>query len=240
MLILYAQEFVEIACSTGTDMTSVALFLYNGNGGAVYNSFSSITPSTCPRGVNGIGFISVATTGLQNGPDGIALYDGSSVVDFISYGNSFTATNGVASGMQSANVGVSEGSGTPMGFSLQKGGTGCSTGDFSWQSPQFNTIASVNAGQTINCAGSPTAPTTAPPAPSPPTVAPPTVSPLDSNMPTVTSGHGTMLTSSGNYWILPSGIADIFIDVQSSSDLDFELFDGSTSIVGAGGLLSSK
>jgi hypothetical protein len=241
-------------------MSNVALYLYNGNGGAVYSSFLSITPATCPGGVNGIGFISVTTTGIQNGPDGIALYDGSSVVDFISYEGSFTATNGVASGMQSVDVGVSESSGTSVGFSLQKGGTGCSAGDFSWQSPQSSTISSVNAGQTISCTGSPTAPTPPAPTPTPPAptstppaptptppaptaptgVAPPTGSPLDSNMPTVASGHGTMSTSAGNYWILPSGIADIFIDVESISDLDFELSDGSTIIVGPGGLLSSK
>jgi hypothetical protein len=238
-------------------MSNIALYLYNGNGGAVYSSFLSITPATCPGGVNGIGFISVTTTGIQNGgPDGIALYDGSSVVEFISYEGSFTATNGVASGTQSVDVVVSENSGTSVGFSLQKGGTGCSAGDFPWQSPQSNTIASVNAGQTISCTGLPTAPTPpvptptpppptppppTPPPPTPPTgVAPPTGSPLDSNMPTVASGHGTMSTSADNYWILPSGIADIFIDVESISDLDFELSDGSTIIVGPGGPLSSK
>jgi hypothetical protein len=56
---------------------------------------------------------------------------------------------------------------------------------------------------------------------------------------TAASGFGTF-TSSDNNWVLPAGIADIFIDVESSSDLDFELFDGSTTIVGAGGLLSSN
>jgi hypothetical protein len=103
-------------------------------------------------------------------------------------------------------------------------GSGCSYSDFSWRNPAANTKGSVNNGQIFECQS---------------TASPSTASPLDSDILTAASGYGTF-TSSGNNWVLPTGIADIFIDVESSSDLDFELFDGSTTIVGAGGLLSSK
>ena len=50
-------------------------------------------------------------------PDGIALVNASSVVvQFLSYGGTFTAVNGPANGMLSTDIGVSEnGSGTPVG-----------------------------------------------------------------------------------------------------------------------------
>jgi hypothetical protein len=159
----------------------------------------------------------------------------------------------------SRRTGVQESSSTPIGFSLQLARSGCSYDDFSWQNPATSTKGSVNNGQSFNNCQSAPAPTASPPAPTgtppaptgsplpptgsplPPTGSPPspTGSPLDSNMLTAASGFGTF-TSLDNNWVLPAGIADIFIDVESSSDLDFELFDGSTTIVGAGGLLSSK
>jgi hypothetical protein len=234
-------EFVEVAVTGGTNLLGWTLYYYNGRNGQSYatSSLSGVAPSS------GISVVSVDKAGIQNGgSDGIALVDNSNnVVQFISYEGTVTALNGPANGMLSTNVGVQETSSTPIGYSLQLAGSGCSYGDFSWQNPASNTKGSVNNGQTFDCQSntaptSPVAPTASPPTPtgSSPT---PTGSPLDSNMLTAASGHGTF-TSSSNYWVLPAGIADIFIDVESSSDLDFSLFDGSTTIVGAGGLLSSK
>jgi hypothetical protein len=260
---LFATQFVEVAVTAGTNISGWTLYYYNGSNGQSYatSSLSGVAPSS------GVAVVSVEKAGIQNGgSDGFALVDNSNtVIQFISYEGTVTARNGPANGMLSTDVGVREFSSTPIGYSLQLAGSGCSYGDFSWQNSAFNTKGTVNNGQTINCQSnaapttSPVAPTTSPVAPttspSAPTTSPleptasppaptasppaPTGSPLDSNMLTVASGHGTF-TSSGNYWVLPAGIADIFIDVESSSDLDFELFDGSTTVVGAGGLLSSK
>jgi hypothetical protein len=246
---LFATQFVEVAVTAGTNLSGWTLYYYNGSNGLSYatSSLSGVAPSS------GVAVVSVDKAGIQNGgSDGFALVDNSNnVVQFLSYEGTVTARNGPANGMLSTNVGVQESSSTPIGYSLQLAGSGCSYGDFSWQNPASNTKGSVNNGQTFNCqsnaapTASPVAPTGSPPAPTASPVTPtgnppaPTASPLDSNMLTVASGHGT-ITSSGNTWVLPAGIADIFIDVESSSDLDFDLFDGSTTIVGAGGLLSSK
>jgi hypothetical protein len=240
-----------VAVTTGTNLSGWTIYYYNGSNGQSYatSSLSGVAPPS------GVSLVSVEQAGIQNGgSDGLALVDNSNnVVQFISYEGTVTATNGPASGMASTNVGVQESSSTPIGYSLQLAGSGCSYGDFSWQNPAPNTKGNVNNGQTFTCqstaspitspntapTASPMAPNTAPTASPPDSNTSPSASPLDSNMLTVASGHGT-LTSSGDSWILPAGIADIFIDVESSSDLDFELFDGSTTIVGAGGLLSSK
>jgi hypothetical protein len=242
--------------TAGTNLSGWTIYYYNGSNGQSYatSSLSGVAPPS------GASVVSVNQAGIQNGgSDGFALVDNNNnVVQFISYEGTVTATNGPASGMISTDVGVQETSSTPIGHSLQLAGSGCSYGDFSWQNPASNTEGRVNNGQTFNCQSnvvptpspvasttSPVAPTASPPvatdSPVAPTASPPvpTGSPLDSNMLTVASGYGT-LTSSGNSWVLPAGIADIFIDLESSSDLDLELFDGSTTIVGGGGLLSSK
>jgi hypothetical protein len=225
-------EFVEVAVSAGTNLSGWTIYYYNGRNGEFYatSSLSGVAPSS------GVSVISVDQFGIQNGgsdgiagsADGIALVDNSNnVVQFISYEGTVTASNGPASGTISTNIGVLESSSTPIGYSLQLAGSGCSYGDFSWTSPAANTEGSVNNGQVFTCQQS--------------TATPPSItSPLDSNMLTAASGYGTLTSSSDRLWVLPAGIADIFIDVESSSDLDFELFDGSTTIVGAGGLLSSK
>jgi hypothetical protein len=213
---LFTTQFVEVAVTAGTNLSGWTIYYYNGSNGQFYatSSLSGEAPSS------GVSVVSVTKAGIQNGgSDAFALVDNSNnVVQFISYEGTVTASNGPASGTTSTDVGVQETSSTPIGYSLQLAGNGCSYGDFSWEDPASNTKGSVNNGQTFSCQSA---------------------SPLDPNMLTAASGYGT-LTSSGNSWALPAGIADIFIDVESSSDLDFDLFDGSTTIVGASGLISSK
>ena len=99
--------------------------------------------------------------GIQNGsPDGIALVDaGGSVVQFLSYEGSLTAVGGAADGMTSTDIGVSEASSSPVGNSLQLGGTGSTATDFTWQASSPNTFGSVNTGQTFaNCSVTENAP----------------------------------------------------------------------------------
>ncbi len=83
-------------------------------------------------------------------PRWICLIDSGTVLYFLSYGGSFTATNGTAAGMTSVDIGVSEPTNTPVGQSLQLTGTGRQYHDFSWSAPAAESPGGINAGQTIN------------------------------------------------------------------------------------------
>ena len=66
-------EAVEVAGPAGTDLAGWSLVLYNGNGGAPYNTMRLSGVIADQQG--GFGTVAFAThNGLQNGsPDGIAL-----------------------------------------------------------------------------------------------------------------------------------------------------------------------
>src|SRR5215204_6525197 len=75
-----ADERIEINGPAGTDLTGWQVVLYNGNGGASYNTqtLSGTIPATC--GDRGVIVLSYAVNGIQNGgstaapePDGVAL-----------------------------------------------------------------------------------------------------------------------------------------------------------------------
>ncbi len=71
-------EAIEIAGPAGTDLSGWSLVLYNGNGGAVYNTMN--LSGVIPDQDNGFGTLifNYPPNGLQNGsPDGIALVQGS-------------------------------------------------------------------------------------------------------------------------------------------------------------------
>ncbi|MFN2197636.1 MAG: lamin tail domain-containing protein, partial [Anaerolineales bacterium] len=150
-----AGEAVEIAGPAGTDLTAWTLVLYNGNGGADYDTI--VLNGTLPDLGGGHGVLSFATTGLQNGaPDGLALVDASSaVVQFLSYEGSFVAVGGPADGMSSEDIGVSEGSSTPVGASLQLTGTGTTYTDFTWTAVDTNTFGAFNTGQSFGGVAAP-------------------------------------------------------------------------------------
>ncbi|MEO7360362.1 MAG: DNA/RNA non-specific endonuclease [Gemmatimonadaceae bacterium] len=139
-------ESIEISGPAGTDLAGYSVVLYNGNGGALYNAgggSSSLTlsgtiPANCTvdptRGV-----IVLTVVGLQNGdPDGFALVNSGSAVEFLSYGGTFTATNGVAAGLLSSDVGVKEATNTLVGQSLQRDGAG------TWSGPKASTFGACN------------------------------------------------------------------------------------------------
>ena len=140
-------EAIEIAGPAGTDLAGWSLVLYNGNGGAVYDT--ETLSGVISDQQAGFGTLSFAISGIQNGaPDGIALVNASnSVVQFLSYEGSFTAVGGVADGMVSEDIGVSESSSTPVGYSLQLTGTGSVYEDFTWQAASEDNFAAINAGQ---------------------------------------------------------------------------------------------
>lgn len=142
-------EFVEVAGSAGTDLSGWKLIAYNGNGGGAYHTEN--LSGTLSDQSNGFGTQSYAISGLQNGaPDGLVLIDPQgSVVQFLSYEGSFTASDGPATGSGSQDIGVSESSSTPIGYSLQLTGTGSQYTDFSWQPPQSATAGNINNSQSF-------------------------------------------------------------------------------------------
>jgi predicted extracellular nuclease len=146
-----AGEAIEVAGPAGTDLTGWTIVLYNGNGGAPYDT--DLLPTPIPSQAGGYGTVAInyPTNGIQNGaPDGMALVDDSgAVIQFLSYEGTFTAVGGPADGLLSTDIGVSESSSTPAGTSLQLTGTGTTYGDFTWAPSAPNTFGAPNTGQTF-------------------------------------------------------------------------------------------
>jgi uncharacterized protein len=144
-----AGEAIEIAGPAGTNLTGWSLILYNGAGGAAYDT--KPLSGTIPNQQNGFGTLSFTypVNGIQNGsPDGMALVNASSaVVQFLSYEGTFTAVGGPANGMLSVDIGVSENGTEPVGNSLRLSGSGQFYEDFIWNSSAPNTFGSINTGQ---------------------------------------------------------------------------------------------
>ena len=92
-----ANEAIEIAGPAGTDLTGWTIFLYNGTSSVLDVYDERALSGTIPDLGGGFGVVVEFISGIQNGaPDGIVLYDGASVVQFLSYEGSFTAAGGVA------------------------------------------------------------------------------------------------------------------------------------------------
>lgn len=147
-------EFVEIAGYTGTDLTGWKVYGYDGDTGTYYKTVN--LSGTIPDDGDCMGVVSVAFSAMQNGPDGLALVDGSgAVVQFISYEGSFAATNGPANGLTSTDIGVSESGSTPTGYSLRVTGAGDQASLFEWQAAASATDGAANTGQSLAgyCAG---------------------------------------------------------------------------------------
>src|SRR5258705_6094311 len=94
-----AGEAIEVSGPAGADVTGWQVILYNGNGGASYDTktLSGTIAATC--GERGVLVLNYPTNGIQNGsssatgkdPDGIALVNASgAVIEFLSYEGSFT------------------------------------------------------------------------------------------------------------------------------------------------------
>lgn len=141
-------EFVEVAGFSGTNLTGWSLVAYNGADGKKYKTTNLSGSFTDDEGC--MSAIAFAISGLQNGPDAIALVDpDDNVVQFLSYEGDFTATDGPADGLESVDIGVSETGSTPVGHSLQLLGTGDVYNHFEWESAAAETDGSSNTGQTL-------------------------------------------------------------------------------------------
>ncbi|MFC7613244.1 hypothetical protein ACFQV2_06100 [Actinokineospora soli] len=129
-------EAVEIDAPEGFDLSGWKIVLYNGNGGAAYDTraLSGTVPAA------GVVVETYPSNGIQNGsPDGIALVrpDGT-VAEFLTYEGSFTAVGGPANGIAGTDIGVAEAAESPVGHSLQKV-------DGTWRAPAAHTFGARNS-----------------------------------------------------------------------------------------------
>lgn len=110
------EEFIEIAGPTGTILTGWQIVLYEGTTGTVYDTHTFTATDiigftdTLAGQAYGVVLKNYEENSLQyNGKNGIALINTSNeVIQFLSYGGTFTATDGLANGSSSQNVGPSD------------------------------------------------------------------------------------------------------------------------------------
>ncbi len=154
-------EFVEIIVGPGFsgELSDINILLYNGEvatNATVYNTLNLASAFTISTTINGYRILSTTLppNGLQNGlRDGFAVVNQttSQVLHLLSYGGTFTTTTGLAAGMTSTAIPVSQNSSTAANSSIGLTGTGSSQQSFStWAATAgTNTKGNINAGQTL-------------------------------------------------------------------------------------------
>lgn len=112
-----SQDFIEVAVDAGTDVSGMSITIYNADGTVrTTNALGAIVNT---MGGKDVYVINVATSATFNGLHkfgGVALDDGTTVFEFISFTDNaatITATEGAASGMTSTEVGIA-GSGSSL------------------------------------------------------------------------------------------------------------------------------
>jgi DNA/RNA endonuclease G (NUC1) len=132
-------EAIEVEGPAGTNLSSWSLVLYNGSNGLPYNTRS--LDGSIPNQCDGRGTASITYSNLiQNGsPDGVALINGTTVIEFLSYEGTFTAMDGPAKGMVSTNIRVAEPEDMAVGLSLQRLPSG------EWRAPATTTFGLCNS-----------------------------------------------------------------------------------------------
>ena len=108
-----ADERIEVSMPIDADTAGYRIQLYNGSGGAAYGDVRALTSGTvtaCANGTRKVVVLAYAVNGLQNGnPDGIALVGpGGTLVEFLSYGGTFTSVGGLTPGIESTDIGVTK------------------------------------------------------------------------------------------------------------------------------------
>lgn len=143
-------EAIELVATAGFDLAGWQLSLYNGATGAPYATVPLSGTIALEREGHGALAVFLPQNGLQNGPDGIALIDGGGqVVEFLSYEGTFAATSGPAAGHVSVALGVLEGSDTPVGSSLQRGGPSGDPAELIWLASLPSTFGELNTAQSF-------------------------------------------------------------------------------------------
>jgi|GEM_PF-5549939 len=150
-----ANERIEIAGASGTNLAGWSIYYYDGSNGLPYGNpslLSGTLPITCNVSGENVGVVVIDVPGTNGGfafqggggtPDGWALIDpNGGVVDFYSYEGTFTALGGPANGKLSVDIGVQEdGTGTVDG-SIQR------TGETTWVvGASANTFGACNSTQ---------------------------------------------------------------------------------------------
>ena len=138
-------EFIEVVITDPLLMSpdDVDVYFYNGGDGTTYKTFNLGDFDAHGILADTNAYYSKLVSGIQNGaPDGFAVTHGGTVLEFISYEGSFSATNGPASGLTSTDILVYEATSTPLDSSLQR-----SNLSDSWILTEgYNTLGQVNTG----------------------------------------------------------------------------------------------
>ena len=160
-------EGIEVAGPFGTDLSCYTLYFYNGADGNIITGLTTVLAGIVDNENLGPGYGTIwfPISGIQNGvPDGVVLYNNcnSYVLQFLSWEGSFLALYNVAAGITSTDIGVSEGSSTPIGSSLQLidiNATDCSflgaqtpgncPSEFVWAGPLIASPGDVNCVQIL-------------------------------------------------------------------------------------------
>ncbi len=140
-----AGEFVEVTLPAGTSSAGLSIVLYNGGNSTTYDT-DAVDAVTAPADAPAVAVVDYPANGIQNGaPDGVALVDGTEVLEFLSYEGVVTAADGPAAGTASTDIAVSEAGTEPTGQSLQR--TYDATSDrLVWSGPAPASRGQVNGG----------------------------------------------------------------------------------------------
>ena len=112
--------FVEIRVGQGQNVDLVTLELYNGGNGAVYHT-ASLANYDVSSSADGFDFYVIDDIHLKDGsPDRMALAYDWTVIEFLSYEGTFSASNGTAEGLTAYDIGVSEPEFGLAGYFLQR------------------------------------------------------------------------------------------------------------------------
>ena len=210
-------EFVEIVIENPGSYTlsDFQVDLYNGSGGASYDveTVDNFTVGNT-EGNYTFYYWDLPQDGIQNGaPDGLSLsYLGTVITgQFLSYEGSFIAVGGPADGVTSTDIGVSETSSTPVGYSLELGGTGTQYSDFTWNAPAAETKGTINNGQTFGASSTPTI----------------TVIPTSLSGFTYVVGNGPSISQS--YYLSGANLDGSDVTITAPSDYEISLDDANWS-----------
>lgn len=144
---------VEIAGPASVDLTNYSVTCYDNAGMVVERVDFTGTIDSEPgnRGHGAMWFVLTrpetrAIALLRNAP---ASTDTKQVVQFISWGRTIVAMEGVAKDQTSENIGLTETDATSVGLSLQLRGTGRQYRDFRWSGPTYASPGLLNRMQTF-------------------------------------------------------------------------------------------
>ena len=145
-------EFVEVAIENSgnynLDGFRISLYTENGSRYGTYHDLSTFIEGITDNNITL--YSKEISAGIQNGPnDGLCLDYNGTVIQFISYEGILTASEGVANGITSTDVGVSESSSTPVGYSISLSGTGTNYASFTWEISSDDTPGQQNGNQAL-------------------------------------------------------------------------------------------